>query len=56
MRSIHGLPRRAVLWDVTQRLACVCRSMHARRRSGEHGRIVRAVEATESNLSFSIAL
>ena len=26
------------------------------RRSGEHGRIVRAVEATESNLSFSIAL
>lgn len=56
MWSIHVLLRRAVLWDVTQRLACVCRSMHARRRSGEHGGIVRAVEATESNLSFSIAL
>ena len=56
MRSIHGLTHRAVLWDVTQRLACVCRSMHACRRSGEHERIVRAAEATESNLSFSIAL
>lgn len=56
MWSRHGLPRRGVLWDVTQRLACVCRSIHACRRSGEHGRIVRAVEATESNLSLSIAL
>lgn len=30
MRSIRGLPRRAVLWDVTQRLrACVEACMRA---------------------------